>query len=1024
MTMKQYFEYMDKFMLRIPYQAEAEKKEWNYNEQEIIEICKNPVFREQVLVASKNLYDVMIQFEATHSTMAKKKKNDFIKSIIEYHIRSLTRTTPFGLFSSVSLGTFGTENKIEVDKRSFYKCSKVDCCWLTKLIKRIEEECPEHLKYKINDAVNIKGNRISLLYSVDDELDEVSIRKTNAYDIVAQYGYQLVELHILVEELKKNYPDMEEEKLKDYLKQLIQKGVFISELRPPFTENNQLEYVIEKLNQFADYQDLVKQLEQLKEMLLTYDKMELGQGEDQYLKILEYMENIQKAKDYLQVDSAIKDPTVQLSYRYGQDISGLLSLLTYMSNPVKRNNSQLDIYRNKFLERYGYEREVPLLEMLDRSKGIGAPTYYTKPSNDYEEVTPDTTVYNLKLKDYFMLKYVKALQEHSVIELKEEELKQLCGEEVPANEMPVSVDLYFAPKREGNSLRFYFSPTFGADVAGKTYGRFAYMSEAIEQQIKDISEKQKEIVGDKITICDINYMPSNSRNGNVASNKSFRDKEVALYCNSSKKDEDVIHMEDIIIGVTGEKFYAKDKKSGRQLLFQTGNMFNSMLTCNAVQFLQDIALDGTRKWSQFPWVYIFNNFKYVPRIQYKNFVLFEEKWNLKLQDLELSNNMKQEAFTERFTKVCDELGVPAEIYIIENDNKLRINRNTDYGIGILFREMKKKNKVTIEAVEKGEDFIRDTEGTVCPAEIVVSLYSKESIPAGLEVKKLPAVSLQERRQMPFKNWLYLKLYADRERETELISLHMTDYMKALKQNYEFDYFFIRYLDPKPHVRLRLKAKSSVLFQVYANLSNWLDGLLQDNVISDISIVPYDQEIERYGGPDIIELAEQVFFDDSMVVGELLKLKRMGKIKLKLSEIAIISIFFCLDQMGMMLAEQEYFLKNSYHITEYLPEFKKEKTRLLELCDLENDWSNFASTEEGKLIIPILSQRNESLKNYGDQIRKFDDVTRYSIVSSIVHMHCNRLMGVDRNAEAKVTCMCERVFNAKKYFLLGKGKDEQ
>ena len=59
-------------------------------------------------------------------------------------------------------------------------------------------------------------------------------------------------------------------------------------------------------------------------------------------------------------------------------------------------------YRNRFIEKYGIDPEVPILEMLDSNIGIGAPTPYIKPQNDFYEEYNIKDNYRENLKSYFL----------------------------------------------------------------------------------------------------------------------------------------------------------------------------------------------------------------------------------------------------------------------------------------------------------------------------------------------------------------------------------------------------------------------------------------------------------------------------------------------------------------------------------------------------------------------------------------------------------------------------------------------
>jgi thiopeptide-type bacteriocin biosynthesis protein len=63
----------------------------------------------------------------------------------------------------------------------------------------------------------------------------------------------------------------------------------------------------------------------------------------------------------------------------------------------------------------------------------------------------------------------------------------------------------------------------------------------------------------------------------------------------------------------------------------------------------------------------------------------------------------------------------------------------------------------------------------------------------------------KRRFVPGSEWLYLKIYTGIKTSDTILeeAVHpLTEYF--LENNYISEWFFIRYNDPKPHIRFRLK----------------------------------------------------------------------------------------------------------------------------------------------------------------------------------------------------------------------------
>jgi thiopeptide-type bacteriocin biosynthesis protein len=125
-----------------------------------------------------------------------------------------------------------------------------------------------------------------------------------------------------------------------------------------------------------------------------------------------------------------------------------------------------------------------------------------------------------------------------------------------------------------------------------------------------------------------------------------------------------------------------------------------------------------------------------------------------------------------------------------------------------------------------------------------------------------------RRQFPpGSEWLYAKLYtgpgiADRLLVDTIRPLVST----AVACGAADGWFFIRYTDPDPHVRLRLHGDPLRLTgELLPRLADSLAPLVEDGRVARRQLDTYVREVERDGGAQGIVLAEQLFCLDSECV---------------------------------------------------------------------------------------------------------------------------------------------------------------
>lgn len=85
------------------------------------------------------------------------------------------------------------------------------------------------------------------------------------------------------------------------------------------------------------------------------------------------------------------------------------------------------------------------------------------------------------------------------------------------------------------------------------------------------------------------------------------------------------------------------------------------------------------------------------------------------------------------------------------------------------------------------------------------------------------------------------------------------------------FFFIRYWEGGPHLRLRFQGELPLLMggalpELEARFASWRES----GVAERVEYVPYEPEVDRYGGPEAIGIAEECFELSSRVAIEILE----------------------------------------------------------------------------------------------------------------------------------------------------------
>lgn len=88
----------------------AEEMDEEKIKDSLVRIFSMPEVQEALLVSSPDLFNAMKRINIYGTS---KDSEKLVESLLKYFIRMTTRTTPFGLFSGISIGKFGKETEIE-----------------------------------------------------------------------------------------------------------------------------------------------------------------------------------------------------------------------------------------------------------------------------------------------------------------------------------------------------------------------------------------------------------------------------------------------------------------------------------------------------------------------------------------------------------------------------------------------------------------------------------------------------------------------------------------------------------------------------------------------------------------------------------------------------------------------------------------------------------------------------------------------------------------------------------------------
>jgi len=255
----------------------------------------------------------------------------------------------------------------------------------------------------------------------------------------------------------------------------------------------------------------------------------------------------------------------------------------------------------------------------------------------------------------------------------------------------------------------------------------------------------------------------------------------------------------------------------------------------------------------------------------------------------------------------------------------------------------------------------------------------------------------QRYFLPGDKWIYFKIYCGVQTADEVLSKYISSYVNDLIRNDIIDcFFFIRYTDPENHLRIRFRLVSNKYFnQTIWGLNSLILPSINSSIIWKVQLDMYDREIERYG-IYTMDLSESLFYFDSILIVKIIQSYYMFEKDELRWLVAIHQIESLLDLFNYSLKqkinlynqmEQAYELEfNADKVLrkQINNKYRKDKVKINSFkSDLyyQKAWQaiNEFKTSAQKIIPEIIKKH-----------KKHSKLSIDSLLSSYIHMHCNRI----------------------------------
>lgn len=829
---------------------------------------QDPLAQEAIFAASPTLYE---RFQRWLSGETLPEQEKLMATLHKYLIRMCSRATPYGLFAGCTTGTYGEHTQFRAGTAATLRTHTrvdMDCllairAWLTDqpAVRSQLRLFPNSSIYPVGSSLRYveqqrEGDKRNYFISVV-EADQYLTAVLKA----ARTGATLGELVTLLCEL-----NAQPEEATDFIEQLIEGQLLTFEIEPTVTGLHYLNRLTECIASLLDLGAVADELRQLQQALGHTDRLTAYNQTQQWF----LSRGIQPpTADVVQVDTFFDNPSLQLSERAMQHLQRDIEKLLVLNQP--QVCPDLDEFKRRFYNRYEDE-EISLAMALDGEFGVGYGTGSTL-GVGYAPLIDDLTFGTAQTaqttawdwwQTLVMDKYAEALRSNRAADaageiiLTDDDLTYIGSRQTRSTPMP---DSFYAfgtlLARSAKALDegdFLFSLlACKGPSAVNLLSRFGEGDPGLAQRIRACAAAE-EVHHPDVVIAEIVHLPEN-RVGNILTRPTIHAYEIPYMGQSSVEPDFQIPLSDLMVSVRNDRVVLRSKRLNQRVVPRLTNAHNFTHGLPIYRFLCDLQAQDAHLNVVWNWG-VLRTQAYLPRVRYRNIIVSRATWQLQSRELTPDNPL-------RLVAQLTAAGLPDQFVLAQGDNELFISMHIPASLDLLAQAIRKTDRIRLVEFLPQPDRCPLTNKREHFTHELIIPFRNVSAPvlSGLSQVNAP---LPQRKFSVGSEWFYLKVYTGEKTSDALLQTIYPVVQQLMKTQIIQEFFFVRYKDTDPHLRLRFRGNAHLEFYHYVvrAVEKALHDSVEAGVVHRVQVDTYQREFERYG-MEYISLCETLFHCDSL-----------------------------------------------------------------------------------------------------------------------------------------------------------------
>jgi thiopeptide-type bacteriocin biosynthesis protein len=801
------------------------------------------------------------------------------QTLVKYFSRAHARSTPFGLFAGAALGGFGETTAMEIaapDEHS--RLVRVDYSLLASVIdwltKRVDVRRAS--RYRVNSSLYTCAGRARFV-----ERKGTTHRDVN-YELAAVELSPGVALVISEAESLRSWGQLRDllfaesddvEEVEQFLDDLIDSQVLVSELECSVTTDDPLETLARQLCSMNVAPDIVKELDRLSRIIGNLARPGSPLTSEAVAPIARVFESMGAPyfRDntlYVQVQLTPKRPLV-VNEMVRNEIERAIECLVALTPglpmaPFAAAQDELEGFRVAFQRRYD-DAMVPVGVALDPENGIGFFGSWSASAVDRRTPGGVATAMHGESEQYLseLLSRLSPTGDREMV-LTPEDIGRLSRKSIadPGNFMQVLTQLEAASERaidEGNFLILVdrcigptetsLSARFGVGNAGLTE-RLRRTASMVEGEDERVLAEIVHLVG--------------HRASNVVTRPRLSTYEIPYLARSEAPEHQQIPIRDLYVFVEAGRVVLWSKRLDKEVLprLSSAHAALSKGQLPLYRFLYALHLQHHANGLRWDWGRLSAS-AWLPRVRIGRAVLSLARWLLSPHTVRRLQAAPPDEQALLVAALRAERGIPRFVSVGDNGEELTLDLENELALDVFIDELNSDDGAVVNEVFPAP--------SSCGLASVQGPHTFEMVvPLRTQPQRATATRGREITRMTYSpggEWLSFKIYTGPVTGDRILrDVFAPLVTECINAGTIRRWFFLRYADPDFHIRIRFQGDSRVLWSdVLRRIYSRMEPFIVDGSVFQTVVDSYRPELARYGGSVGIEITHNVFTADSRCV---------------------------------------------------------------------------------------------------------------------------------------------------------------